>query len=512
MRIGPAQANQNIAIGSTDGTNGGRLSLGYGGNSTPTVIGNSTWTLQAFGTEFRLVRVNSGGSSLVTFSSSETGATQFFGSSGTFSVNLTGPNLGIEYRNTAGGLAFMDWTLDAVRDLDFRFICFSSTDFRFQSSQGGAAYQFDTPLRAAAGFRVGATTTGGARTQEFSNSAGTITLSATPTANRTITVPDNDGRITITKTVTVTSSKTLALTDIDSIQFCQHTAASTITVPTNAAVAIPVGSEIRLINFAPEHRLTIATSGVTLFNQANLPQIGTDIVFVPDEAEIRLIKVATDSWILTATNISPRLCHSFYSDCFSLDDPNGALIGANTGNSVIASAPEAGSPGILTLSTGTAANGRFALYTAATGLFLGSRRVFFESRCRVSALANVTDNFEAIAGLCDSITATPANGVFFRHSTQNSGNWQAVCRAAGSESVLNTSVASTIFASLTFLINRDGTSVEFWADGTSLGTLSTNIPNGLAQPIGFSFAQIRKTAGTTARGVAIDRYHAMFDI
>jgi hypothetical protein len=528
MRIGQSQTNQSNAIGSTDGTNGGRLSLGYGGNATPTTLGNSTWTLQAVGTEFRLTRVTSGGASANPLAITEAGAATITGSLSCTGTITSTTSLGLLI-NPAAGVGVVRYSRASARRWDVGITIDTEsggntgTNFEIvRASDAGS--RIDAPLvidrgtgrttlsglLLASAPTVGPLTSGGSRAIELSNSSGTVTLQTTPTANRTISIPDNDGRITLTKTVSVTNSKTLALTDIDSIQVVAHAAAAIITIPTSASVAIPVGSEIRLINTVTAHRLTIATAGITLFNHANLPMVGTDIVFVPEEAEIRFLKIATDTWIISSTEISPRLCTRFYSDCFSLDDPNAALTGAGTGNGVTASAPETGAPGILTLVTGTTATGRHALYTATTGLTLGARRIFFESKLRVStASATGTDEFTVIAGLASSITADPQNGVFFRHTTQNSGNWQAVCVSAGSASVLNTALSATVFRTLSFLIARDGASVEFFADGASVGSLSTNLPT---LGVGFSFAQIRKTLGTSDRGVVIDKYHAVFDV
>jgi hypothetical protein len=73
------------------------------------------------------------------------------------------------------------------------------------------------------------------------------------------------------------------------------------------------------------------------------------------------------------------------------------------------------------------------------------------------------------------LNAAPANGIYFRYTTN--GNYIGVCRSGGSETTLNTGVAASngTFHTLKFVVNGT-TSVEFFVDGVSKGTITTNIP------------------------------------
>jgi hypothetical protein len=73
------------------------------------------------------------------------------------------------------------------------------------------------------------------------------------------------------------------------------------------------------------------------------------------------------------------------------------------------------------------------------------------------------------------MTAAPANGIYFRHIT--GGNYIGVCRSASVETTLDTGVAAAngTFHTLKFVVNGT-TSVQFFVDGVSKGTITTNIP------------------------------------
>lgn len=74
--------------------------------------------------------------------------------------------------------------------------------------------------------------------------------------------------------------------------------------------------------------------------------------------------------------------------------------------------------------------------------------------------------------------ADQANGIYFEHDTDISANWR-YCTAAGSVRTKQTSsVAVTAgIQNLKMVINSDWTSVGFFVDGVSLGTITTNIPS-----------------------------------
>lgn len=94
--------------------------------------------------------------------------------------------------------------------------------------------------------------------------------------------------------VSTTASKTFALTDAGTYNYCTNAAAATMTVPLNSAVAFPIGSEIEVKKGAAGTLSIAATAGVTINRDggtaATLPLALTK--------GCTLKKVATDTWIL----------------------------------------------------------------------------------------------------------------------------------------------------------------------------------------------------------------------
>lgn len=89
---------------------------------------------------------------------------------------------------------------------------------------------------------------------------------------------------------------TLVLADTGKIVSCSNAAAITLTVPTNASVAFPTGTQI-IIYQAGAGQITISGAGVTFRSN------GTKLKLTGQYAVATLIKIATDEWIV-AGNVS----------------------------------------------------------------------------------------------------------------------------------------------------------------------------------------------------------------
>lgn len=85
---------------------------------------------------------------------------------------------------------------------------------------------------------------------------------------------------------------TLALTDADYFQVCSNAATQTITVPTNASVAFPIGTEIDFFQQGAGQVVFAAAGGVTI--QSASSQLKIFIQF--GGATIK--KIGTDTWAL----------------------------------------------------------------------------------------------------------------------------------------------------------------------------------------------------------------------
>jgi len=96
------------------------------------------------------------------------------------------------------------------------------------------------------------------------------------------------------------------------------------------------------------------------------------------------------------------------------------------------------------------------------------------------ALSAVANRYTINIGLGQSGGVT-GNGISFQYADNvNSGNWQIKCTKQGvGTTTTNTSIAaSTGYHKYQIVINAAGTSVEFFIDGVSAGTIATaNIPS-----------------------------------
>jgi hypothetical protein len=177
-------------------------------------------------------------------------------------------------------------------------------------------------------------------------------------------------------------------------------------------------------------------------------------------------------------------------------------------------------PGIHSVETGTTATGRAAYRTNTAAYGLGGGIAQFMTDIAIPTLSDATNTFTVRSGLINSGSGDGTDGVFFRYTNgTNSGNWQAVCRANSTETVINSSVAVAVgaFASgtpykLEFVANADASSIEFFINGSSIGSITTNIPTAAnGKFMGWVPVSIVKTVGTTNRTVLIDRTSLKID-
>jgi hypothetical protein len=94
-----------------------------------------------------------------------------------------------------------------------------------------------------------------------------------------------------TESTNQTSSYSLAITDKDQVVVFTNTANVTVTIPTNASVAFPIGSVVWLCRLGTGAVTLAAAGGVTLTKTGNLGQ----------NEEFYLRKRGTDSWVTVAS-------------------------------------------------------------------------------------------------------------------------------------------------------------------------------------------------------------------
>lgn len=167
--------------------------------------------------------------------------------------------------------------------------------------------------------------------------------------------------------------------------------------------------------------------------------------------------------------------------------------------------------GLVSFSTGSTTTGRAGMSTSSVQL-LSNGTVRLACSFRVPTLSDASNTFTIALQLAESSTSPSANNrVGFRYSHGlNSGKWLAECDSAGSTSTLDSGVTVAVdtWYELELVVNGGGTSVEFFVNGSSVGTIATNIPTATALGI---LHGIFKSAGTTARLVYADWLYERFE-
>jgi len=193
-------------------------------------------------------------------------------------------------------------------------------------------------------------------------------------------------------------------------------------------------------------------------------------------------------------------------------DGSVTAVSAN-GGGLVGGTGTAAHPGVVNLDTGTSSTtGRCVLAASSESVRFGGGAVEYGGVFIVNALSDGTDSYTLRAGFGDNTSGEFTDGVYFRYThSVASGNWQGVARNNSVESApLDTGVAlDTNWHRYGFTVNAAGTSVEFFIDGVSVGTVNADIPTGREtrlHPMG-----IMKSAGSTSRVLSADAYWYHFE-
>lgn len=166
-------------------------------------------------------------------------------------------------------------------------------------------------------------------------------------------------------------------------------------------------------------------------------------------------------------------------------------------------------PGVLGLGATFTSGGRgFGLSHNGTfgGFILGGGAITINWIVNTATLSTGTNRYIVRMGIFDG-TAPPTNGIFFSYTDNvNSGNWQCNSTAASASATpISTSVAgATSYKNFQMTINAGGTSVEFFIDGASQGSIATNIPTVSITPC-YAVNWVAGTIGTSA--VLLDAFY-----
>jgi hypothetical protein len=177
-------------------------------------------------------------------------------------------------------------------------------------------------------------------------------------------------------------------------------------------------------------------------------------------------------------------------------------------------------PGVWGLNTGIGpgTDGRvFMLSQFAGGFHIGvGGFTRFGAFYQSPAIASVALNRYVIRAGFSSVVLpnTLARAVTFEAvDNENGGRWQALCEDGVAETTVDTgvTVGTSKYVFLEFEVNAAGDSVEFFIDGVSVATITTNIPDGLGFEH-FINIHIMKLTGTANRASYIDAYYFLQEI
>ena len=116
-------------------------------------------------------------------------------------------------------------------------------------------------------------------------------------------------------------------------------------------------------------------------------------------------------------------------------------------------------------------------------------------------------------GCGGSLSAEPTTGIYFVYDRATSTNWSAKSANNGTRSTVSggSSVAvATGWVFLEIAVSSDALTVEFFVNGVSIGTVTTNLPT-LGNNFFPGMHQLIKTAGTTPATVVYDAVGWRYD-
>lgn len=164
--------------------------------------------------------------------------------------------------------------------------------------------------------------------------------------------------------------------------------------------------------------------------------------------------------------------------------------------------------GVTSLNPGTSSTGRSALgfggAQGAASYRFGNHQLIYGVRQHLWAVGSAGENYTNWVGFMDIITAAPTRGCFFRYNyAVNSGRWEYCTVDGGATTAVDTGVGFTVqvYQIMEIVVNRAGTSVQFFIDGTLVGTVSSGIPTGAFGLLAMT--SILRSAGTGAGGAGV---------
>jgi hypothetical protein len=248
-----------------------------------------------------------------------------------------------------------------------------------------------------------------------------------------------------------------------------------------------------------------------------------DVVILPDQS-VTIVYDGTDSrWKLYGSYSvwanEGKFVSRFQDDLWSNSASStihSSILGRLVGNGSATNESTGGANfrnrgGVVTLAHGTSVANRMSYYSSDNIVITndnGSRNnyMMFEASIRTGAnLSDATNRYILYAGLMDSVTGNPADGVFAVYSDDiNSGQWVMRAADTASPTDVNTTVAVAIntWYRIKICVYPDRTARMF-INGTLSATSGASFTPTVGRDYGLAI-NIRKTAGTLNRSFSAD--------
>lgn len=168
--------------------------------------------------------------------------------------------------------------------------------------------------------------------------------------------------------------------------------------------------------------------------------------------------------------------------------------GAASGTSANTAKVDSNHPGVAKVQS-AAGGGNYALMFQNPFIILGGGVVTYETLVQVETLATAGNDYTCRIGFGDSTTgADNANGAYFEYNRGTSANWiiKTASASTRTSTTTSTAVSAGSWVKLKIVINAAASSIEFFINGSSVGTITTNIPGVV---VGLQYQQTR-VAGT----------------
>ncbi len=249
---------------------------------------------------------------------------------------------------------------------------------------------------------------------------------------------------------------------------------------------------------------------------------GTGITITPGAGSITISASSSGETITDVTLIDDFLSYTLTgaSTVATFGDLNWTLaITTGGGASIGGNTFDSSHPGNLTMFGATLATATALLGWSQYCFKLNGGAISFTWIIRIEDLATVAEDYvfrigfgsfsPTIAIFNPSPTTDFQYGVYFEYNRATSANWLIKTANAGvrTSTTTGTAVAADSWITLTAEINAAATSVEYFINGSSVGTIATNIPNGGTNAEALTqYLHFARTAGTTLRVVYADLF------